>query len=168
MADEETTEVEEPKKKKGMMGMIIWVVISLAMCGVGFAIPIMFPSLVGDVEEAEEELDVAELTEPAFVPFGDIVVNLNSDMLNRYLRISITLQVDESDEEEMTELVEKKKAILKSWLISYLSEVRKEDIRGSLGQNRIRRHIQDHFNSVMFDDGYDRIHDVLFEEFNVQ
>jgi flagellar basal body-associated protein FliL len=43
-----------------------------------------------------------------------------------------------------------------------------DQIRGAAGQNRIRRQIQDHMNTTLFDDGYDHIHDVLFEEFNVQ
>jgi flagellar basal body-associated protein FliL len=43
-----------------------------------------------------------------------------------------------------------------------------EDLRGAAGQNRLRREIQDHFNTVLFEDGYDRIREVLFEEFNVQ
>ena len=88
--------------------------------------------------------------------------------MNRYLRIGITLQVQADDEQFVTEQLTMKKAILRSWLISYLADVSMEDIRGAAGQNRLRREIQDHFNSTLFEDGYDRIHDILFEEFNVQ
>lgn len=105
---------------------------------------------------------------PAFVPFGQIVVNLDEGRLNRYLRVSLTLQVGEDDLDDITQRVEHHRAILRSWLLSYLSDKGMEDVRGGSGQNRLRREIQDHFNSVLFNDGHDRIKDVLFEEFNVQ
>ncbi len=97
-----------------------------------------------------------------------MTVNLNSDRFNRYLRIDMTLQISEDEVENVTELVEKKKSVMKSWLLSYLSEKNLEEIRGAAGQNRLRREILDQFNSTLFDDGYDRVYDVLFEEFNVQ
>lgn len=167
MDDEKAPEVEE-KPKRGFKSKILWLAFGLVMCGVGFAIPFLVPNLVAAPAEAPAAAEAPTSASPAFISFGDTVVNLNSDRLNRYLRIAITLQVDETDETVVTEILEKKKAILKSWLISFLSDVSMEDIRGAVGQNRLRRQIQDHFNSTLFDDGYDRIHDILFEEFNVQ
>lgn len=166
--DEENAPEGEQKPKRGHQSTILWLAFGLIMCGVGFAIPFLVPSLVAAPAETTAELQPRKSVSPAFISFGDTVVNLNSDRLNRYLRIAITLQVDETDETEVTEILDKKKTILKSWLISFLSDVSMEDIRGAVGQNRLRRQIQDHFNSTLFDDGYDRIHDILFEEFNVQ
>jgi flagellar basal body-associated protein FliL len=166
MDDENAPEVEE-QPKRGLKSMLLWFLFGLIMCGVGFAVPFLVPGLVGASAEPPPEVQKSSTT-PAFVQFGDIVVNLNSDRLNRYLRIAITLQVDEADETEVTKVLDDKKAILKSWLISFLSDVSMDDIRGAVGQNRLRRQIQDHFNSTLFVDGYDQIHDVLFEEFNVQ
>ncbi len=105
---------------------------------------------------------------PAFIPFGESVVNLDEGRLTRYLRVNITLLVDEMDVQAITKDTEKKKPILKSWLLSYLSSKGMEDIRGEAGQNRVRREIHDYFNSVLFPDGEDKIQDVLFEEFNIQ
>ena len=105
---------------------------------------------------------------PAFVPFGETVVNLDEGRLNRYLRVSITMQVDQDQADEITKDVEKHRAILKSWLLSYLSDKGMDEIRGAAGQNRLRREIQDHFNSVLSSDTPDRVHDILFEEFNIQ
>ncbi|MGD9857705.1 MAG: flagellar basal body-associated protein FliL, partial [Planctomycetaceae bacterium] len=104
----------------------------------------------------------------AFVPFGDVTVNLDDGRLSRYLHLSFSLQIEKKDQLEVTKLMEDKKAILRNWLLSYLSDKGMEDIRGAAGQNRIRREIQDQFNTILFPDGYDRIYDVLFEEFNVQ
>ncbi len=108
--------------------------------------------------------------EAAFVNFDEapITLNLNDARLNRYLRLKLTIQVEQKHQEEITKALEQKKAILKNWLSGYFLDKSVEDIRGTAGQNRLRREILDQFNVVLFPDGYERIHDVLFEEFNVQ
>lgn len=143
------------------------------VCGIaGFALPVLAPQLFGLNGPVKQDKPKVDLPEPsgkaAFITFGQTVVNLDDGRLTRYLRISITLQVDAAQEAGINELVEGKKAILKSWLLSYLSDQNMDEIRGASGQNRIRREIQDHFNTVLFVDGIDRVQDVLFEEFNVQ
>ena len=68
----------------------------------------------------------------------------------------------------MKKQIEAKKIILRNWLLSKISDLDLDDIRGGAGQNRLRREIREQFNAVLCPDGYDEIHDVLFEEFNVQ
>jgi flagellar basal body-associated protein FliL len=175
MAEEETKEPETEeapvKSKSGLMAAILWGSIGL-ICGAGgFAVPLMFPGLFGGgaTTEAKEPESIEETTvKTAYVEFGEVVVNLNSDRLNRYLRLNITLLIRETDLVELEPLVKEKKALLKSWMLSYLADVSMEDIRGAAGQNRLRREIQDHFNTVLFDDGHDRIREILFQEFNIQ
>lgn len=106
--------------------------------------------------------------QPSFIKFGQMIVNLNSNRMDRYLRMLIFLQVDGEHYEEVLEKMEHRKVQLKSWMVAYLSDVALEDIRGTAGQNRLRRDIQDHFNTTLFEDGHDRIQDVLFEEFTIQ
>ncbi len=177
MAEPEPNENEQQKTKTGgLLGGIIWALIAILAAGGGFAVPYMFPQLFGatsPVDSASNGAEQAPLLpqenqKPAFIPFGDATVNLDDGRLNRYLRLVITLQVDEAQESKVKELIEAKRAILKNWLLSYLSDKDMDDIRGAAGQNRLRREIQDYFNTVLFSDGYDRIHDVLFEEFNIQ
>ena len=43
-----------------------------------------------------------------------------------------------------------------------------EEVKGAAGANRLRREIQDQFNTQLFADGADTIQDVLFEEFVIQ
>lgn len=105
---------------------------------------------------------------PCFVPFGRIVVNLNDPTLTRYLSIEVTLQADGLDEEDVKLAVESRKPILQTWLTSHLADKSVEDVRGKVGVNRLRREIQDNFNSLLFTDGRERIQDILFEEFHVQ
>ena len=112
--------------------------------------------------------------ETIFQPFGEpekdqrIAVNLNEGRLTRFLSFSITLQIPKAVEEEFKKKVDAKKFVLRNWLLSKVSDLSIEDIRGASGQNRLRREICDHFNSVLCPDGHDQIYDVLFEEFNVQ
>lgn len=110
----------------------------------------------------------APKTGPQFVPFGRMVVNLNEPMLTRYLSVDITLLADGKDEALLTEAVESHAPILRTWLTSHLADKSMDDVRGKVGINRLRREIQDHFNALLFDDGHERVRDVLFEEFHVE
>lgn len=109
-----------------------------------------------------------------FLPFGEpgkdqsVVVNLDEGRMSRYLRIAISLQIPKSQEESFKKLIEAKKIVLRNWLLSKISDLDLDDIRGAAGQNRLRREIREQFNAVLCPDGYDQIYDVLFEEFNVQ
>ena len=174
MADESTTVDDSlpdvPEVKRGSIVMAVaWSTIGMLFGAAGFAIPVIYPSLFNSgATEANASEAPQAYGKPAYIDFEETVVNIGTDRMNRYLRVKISLMVKESDKEDITELVTNEKAPLKSWLLSYLSDVTMEDIRGAAGQNRLRREIQNHFNSVLFDDGYDRIRDVLFLEFNVQ
>ena len=109
-----------------------------------------------------------------FLPFGEpgkdqsVVVNLDEGRMSRYLRIAISLQIPKSQEESLKKQIEAKKIVLRNWLLSKISDLDLDDIRGAAGQNRLRREIREQFNTVLCPDGYDQIYDVLFEEFNVQ
>lgn len=184
MAEAAATEEAKAAPAKGKGGKIAFVVVGLAAGGAGFAAPYFLPANLrpgahAAAAESESESELGEghgdehksgsaEAQPAYIEFGDAVVNLDEGRLNRYLRVTLTLQVDELQKDEVEAKVEAHKAVLKSWLLSYLSDKDMEDIRGAAGQNRLRREIQDQFNSVLFPDGYDRIHEVLFQEFNIQ
>jgi flagellar basal body-associated protein FliL len=162
MAEAEHEKQEQPAAgKSGMLGLLVLAVVGLVSSAGGFAAPLIYLSMASPKAE-EPELP------HAFIQFGDTVANLDEGRLNRFLRVSITLQIDKVHEEEFVKQLEENKTILKSWLISYLSDRTMDDIRGRSGQNRLRREIQDHFNSVLSPDGYQRVRDVLFEEFNIQ
>ncbi|MBX3436464.1 MAG: flagellar basal body-associated FliL family protein, partial [Planctomycetaceae bacterium] len=171
MAEEDKTdETATPVGRKGP-GLLIWAVLGAVAAGGGFAVPFLLPS--GDASKSATAGSESRGLKPsvpkdlAFIPFGDVTVNLDDGRLTRYLHLSFSLQVEKTDQLKVTKLVEDHKAILRNWLLSFLSDKGMDDIRGAAGQNRIRREIQDQFNTILFPDGYDRIYDVLFEEFNV-
>ncbi|MEZ6050619.1 MAG: flagellar basal body-associated FliL family protein [Planctomycetaceae bacterium] len=163
---------EPPEQPRRGPGMVVWLILGIVAAGGGFAVPYFLlaaPQAESEQKHAPKEDDNDGMSQDiAFVPFGEVTVNLDEGRLNRYLRVNITLQIDKADEESIAKLLELRKAMLRNWLLSHLSDKGMDDIRGASGQNRLRREIRDHFNTALFSDGYDRIYDVLFEEFNVQ
>ncbi len=154
-----------------LFDFILMAIVGIA-CGVA---GVFVPRLVmgtgkGDQEpqEARVEEKPKEETKVAFVPFGDVVVNLNEPRLNRYVRVNISLEVAESDLAEVTAAVEQNKPLLRNWLIAYLSDKQLDEIRGAVGLNRLRREIRDAFNRLLFDGDEEKIRGVLLEEFNIQ
>jgi flagellar FliL protein len=104
----------------------------------------------------------------AYVPFGEIIVNLNEDRLTRYLKVKILLVCDIREEKELTDLVQKKKPLLKNWLIAHLSDKSLQEVSGAAGMNKLRREMWHQFNTELYSDGSEKILDIFFEEFVVQ
>lgn len=105
---------------------------------------------------------------PQFLVFGQMVVNLNEPLLTKTLSIDISVQTDGKHYDEVEAALKTKSPILRTWLTSHLADKTIEDIRGKVGVNRLRREIQDNFNSLLFKDGHERIQDIMFEEYHVQ
>ena len=164
MAEEEKNEAGDAEEgKKSGPSIIVLIVVLVVSMGAGFAVP-MFLKPGAEVEEPQEDPNEP----PALVEFGEVVVNLNEEQLNRYLRVNISLVVAQSRLEEAQKLVDENQAMLKNWAIGYLADKSMQDIRGALGQNRLRREIKNHFNVVMSPEGPPVVRNVLFGEFNVQ
>jgi len=172
--DQSVDNATESKKGTSIMDFILMAVVGL-VCGLG---GMMVPRLLGSTEapaaeaQAEEESkpkddNEAEEQQSAYVPFGDVVVNLNEPRLNRYMRVNISLEVRSEDVDEVTKLVEQKRPLLKNWLIAYLSDKQLEEVRGAAALNRLSREIRDAFNRILTGDE-EKIIGVLFEEFNIQ
>jgi flagellar basal body-associated protein FliL len=185
----------QPKPSGG--GIVPWIAVGVISAGLGSAMPFLLsgqshagadegsdpsdphhsgetlPSTIS-TEKKIKTFTLPKEEETVFLPFGtpgkdqEVVVNLDEGRMSRYLRVAITLQVPKSQELSFKTKVDAKKILLRNWLLSKISDLDLEDIRGAAGQNRLRREIRDHFNSVLCPDGYDQIYDVLFEEFNVQ
>jgi flagellar basal body-associated protein FliL len=172
----ETGEKGQETAKAGGGGKLGWIVTAVLAGGLGVAIPYVLPASfqpgAGHTEESAHETETP--ASPAAAPkltsieFDEVVVNLDEGRLNRYLDLSIELEVSEKDKDLVTAKIAENKAKLKNWLLSYLSDQDMEDVRGAIGQNRLRREIRDQFNTVLFPDGYDRIENVYFTKFAVQ
>jgi flagellar FliL protein len=160
-------------KKSGFTKFVVLGVVGVLVTGAGAAVPLLLTAKEASAAGAkgkggEGEGHKAGQEKPAFVPFGDVVVNLAEERLTRYLRVKLVLVVDRLEEKEMTEELTKSKAILKNWLIGYLSDKSLKEVNGAANVNRLRREILEQFNSLLGAGRVDKVHDVLFEEFVVQ
>ena len=175
MAENEEAQEEAPEKKPGLMGkLIVWGVIFVIGVGTGVATPM----LIGSDKSSEPSdmdalgLELMDFPEPdeevAFVPFDEMVVNLNDPRFSNYLTCSMSFQVAKSQELAITKLVEEKSVILKNWFIAHVRDKKPEEVRGKFGHNMLRREIHGKFNDLLFTDGIERIQDVLFNDFKVQ
>jgi flagellar basal body-associated protein FliL len=165
----------EEKKKSGKSGLMMTVVIGALAVGGGVATPLVFASLKGDdannsTQSAKKGgMDIPDATEKTtYIEFDEIVCNLNEARFNRYLKLNFSLQVAETQKVKIEALINEKKAVLKNWMIGHLADKSLEDIQGKFGHNRLRREIHDYFNLVLFDDGIERIQDILFKDLNIQ
>jgi flagellar basal body-associated protein FliL len=155
-----------PPVKKG--GKMILVIVCLAFAGAGAAFPMLVdvPALFGKAK-AEKGKEKAEVKVVA-VPFGDVVVNLAEERMTRYLRLKIAVTVDAEHEKEMTELLTKKKAAIKSRIISHLAGKSLKDVAGSVGVHRVQRELLERFEDELSHEENCHIRAVLFEEYVVQ
>ena len=157
------------EKSGGILSLVLWLMVIVVAIAGGFATPFAVDHFSANAETSEPSDSSRDNDEPpALVEFGEVVVNLNESRLNRYLRLNISLLVDQSVKDAVAASVKENQPILKSWLLSYLADKGMDDIRGATGQNRLRREIQSHFNSVMYPGAEPLIRNVLFQEFNIQ
>lgn len=172
MVDRNLEEGEEQTKPKTGFGLLGTGGLLLTAAVAGVSLPWTLPKLIAtEVLEtvSRSATDSGDsLNRMTYLPFGEVTVNLDEGRMNRYLRLKMSLQIKESDQQEIAKILETKQLILKNWLLSHLSDKTLDEIRGKAGQNMLRRELKNYFNSVMFMDGRERIHDILFEEFNVQ
>ena len=165
MADAEAKDDGEAKPKSMfMVNVLVSAILGFICGGLGFFVFTTLSSM--------NDADASDVTEvdkgPAFVEFGEVIVNLEDARMSRYLSIGLTLQVYADDEEQVTADVELQNAVMRNWLIGYLSDLQLEDIRGGGSQNRIRRDILNSFNDILAPDGTDVVQEVLFDKFTVQ
>ena len=149
--------------------MILTLVVSVCAIGAGLAMPLVVSQLAASAT-ANEEVGLAEPDleeEVEFIPFDEVTVNLDEARFSRFLSLTFSLQVAKSQRAEIEGMVEAKKLIFKNWIQIHLAEKNVEDLKG-FGRNQIRRELQDFFNKVLFDDGIERIQDILFDKFHVQ
>lgn len=173
MSEAQADHAAEGKPKKGKK-KLVWIVVAVLSIVAGAAVPVVL-SAAGvlkheEAEAAEEPTKKKKKKEiePAIITFGDVAVNLSESRMTRYLRVKIVLQVDAAESAEFTKQLEKRKPVMKDWLIGHLSGKSLKDVAGTVGVKRCQREIQERFEEFLFPDGEGTEFEVLFEEFVVQ
>ena len=152
--------------KKGRLLLVI--VVGLVFATAGAALP-MFVNVGALFAKSKSDKSKKESdAKTVIVPFGDVVVNLVDTRMQRYLRVKIAVLADADAEEEVTALLTKHKASLKSKLISHLAGKDIKDVSGTVGVNRLQRQLFERFEDVLYPDGHSQLRAVLFEEYVIQ
>jgi|GEM_PF-6131886 len=162
MADDTDDAPEQEASRKKATGPIIaLVLIVVAMCLGG-----VMPFLIEAVWK-QQEVRAGE-GQYEYLDFPETVVNLSDGSRNRYLQITLSLEVEAKEADSVQKKLDAKKVPLQAWMLRYLSGKSLEDISGDSALNRLRTEILDEFNSIMFPGGEELIHDVKFTKVGVQ
>ncbi len=158
--------------KKGKK-LIVLVAVGLVCSAAGAAVP-MVVDLPGIAKGADKEdghgkgkgKGKADEQHVA-VPFGDVTVNLADERMQRYVRLKVAILVDAAAEKEVTDLLAKHKAVVKSKFIGHIAGKSLKDVAGSVGVARLQRELLEKIEDVLYPDGGGPLKGVLFEEYVV-
>jgi len=180
-------ESDNKSQKTGKIGCLLpWIimaVIIIVCAGSGFALGRLFAG--SESVQTPDSGEQNQLTQADKLRGGDskeishenwyydelepVVANLDEPGVTRYVRVSLTLEVDsEIDPKKGTAFIESKKPLLKNCLAIYLASLTLEDIRGDRNLRRIQSQIRDVFNEKLFPDSKPQIKNVLIKEFAIQ
>lgn len=165
MADEdkkekEKTEEAPPKKSSSIKWIIIAVVVLLVLGGGGF---ISWKTFLSPAQKGDSEGGAAMRVElgPTF-PLETFIVNLVGTSGERYLKVTIELELKES---KLVSELEKRKPQVRDTILLLLSSKTFEDIATFRGKTKIRNEIIARLNAVLAPGS---IKKVFFTEFVVQ
>jgi flagellar protein FliL len=169
MSEQDSQDDNAESQTSSRRGLILILGVAVIAVAGGAAVPLFSPidfsnfsktTVAADETGANEEVD--------YIDFPEITVNLNEARHARFLRIHFSLQVPASQKKKIEKDVTKKAPKFNNYIQVYLSDKTLEELSGSFGRNRVSRELRDYFNEVLFEDGIERVQDVLFNDFQVQ
>ena len=186
---------EEPKaenkneKAAGSSGILSWIIIAVIVvvcAGAGFGLEKLLAGSLkhqtadpnkaahkaaepAKAENLKAEGSAQEAPKSWYFDLDPVVANLDEPGVTRYIRVTLTLEVDqEIDKKKGEEFLKEQKPILINWLAIYLAGLGLDDIRGNKNHMRIQSQILDAFNEKLFPGAKPQIKHILFKEFAVQ
>jgi len=119
-----------------------------------------------DGKEGEEHVDMAELLEKsAVVPLEPFVVNLADADVARYLRIKISLMVDDKSKVKEVEENQALQLKVRDVILQTLTKKTSQDLIHDEGKKKLRKEIQDEVGPFF---KAPKLNDVMFTEFVIQ
>jgi len=183
MAEEEKTETEAPAEKKSsnmLMIIIIGVLVLIIVIG-GVLTFVLMGSDEEDTTESSPQVREKKMSKPKrssssntmdysrqlsdigiLYPLDTFTVNLKSDSGRRYLKVTLSLELDD---EELSLELDAKAAVLRDRIIRILSSKTLEEISSKKGKSKVENQIMDTLNA-MISDG--TINGIFFTEFVIQ
>jgi flagellar FliL protein len=180
--ESEATE-EGTEKKSGNMLMII-VIVVLVLIIIGGVITAVL--LMGGDEEPAKEVSVSQAKEKSankpkkrvpdaeyddsrqlsdigiLYPLDNFTVNLKSDSGRRYLKVTISLELEGA---ELSLELDAKAAVLRDRIIRILTSKTLEEISSKKGKQKVSEQIMDTLNSMISDGS---VKGIYFTEFVIQ
>jgi len=185
MAEEETTEESAPKEKKSsnmLMIIIIVVLILIIIIGAVLAVLLMnsgdeSADAVSSTPQVKEKTVSKQTSRTSsnnlestrkldqigiLYPLDTFTVNLKSDSGRRYLKVTISLELEG---QELSNELDAKSPVLRDRIIRILSSKTLEEISSRKGKQKVSDQIMDTINSMLTDG---RIKGIYFTEFVIQ
>jgi len=152
-------------KKSKLTPLVLLTIIVLLLCGGGFYAYITFlapkPAPVGEKLAGVKPEQLKDAVGEMF-PLDQFVVNLSDPMGKRYLRLTITLELDSREAvERATKMVPK----LRDMVIVLLTSLTFEEVMTPEGKVQIRDELLERFNQILRPD---RVRNIYFTDFVVQ
>ena len=98
-----------------------------------------------------------------------VLANLDEPGVTRYVRVTVSLELSpQMDQEKGKAFLDQRTMLLRDWLTTYFAGLSLEDVRGSRNLNRIKREVQEQFNTLLFPGTTPFVQQVFFKEFAVQ
>ena len=184
MAEEtqEEEQLEAPEKKKSNLLLIIIIVVLVLVILIGAVLAVLL--MGGDEEpiQAEETKQEKRVKKPKrstsssdmmedsrqlseigiLYPLDTFTVNLKSDAGRRYLKSTISLELEG---DELSIELDAKSAVIRDRIIRILSSKTLEEISSKKGKAKVGAQIKDTLNAMIADG---EIRDIYFTEFVIQ
>ena len=160
--DSETAAPESAKKGKGMKLAVIGGVTVLILAGGGYFAMGMLSSKEGAAAKTTTaKVNLSDKPAPVF-NMKSFIVNLAGSKGRRYLKITMSLQLDAADVQIE---IERKMPQLRDQILTVLSGKSYEDIRDAVGKRRLRRELVSRVNRIL---KTGKTHRVFLTEFVIQ
>jgi flagellar FliL protein len=162
MTDAASAAKDAPAKKgKSRLLLIVAAVVLLAGGGAGAAFFLKLPPFGGG--GGHEEASAPQAAPPVFVEIPDIVANLNAGARRQsFVRLKARLEVARREDAAVATAAMPR---LQDLFTTYLREMRPEELRGSIGTQRLREELLARANLATRPG---TVTDVLFVELIVQ
>ncbi len=168
MAEQETEQTgntEEPKKKSKLILFLIIGIVFILIAGGGF---FAYTKFFASPQEGGEQGNGKQTEKSTPEPVGEMfslepfVVNLADPQGDRYLKLKISMEVDDPAAVERARKLSPK---LRDIVIMMISSLAFEEVMTPEGKLRIREELRTRFNRVL--EPY-RVENIYFSEFVVQ
>lgn len=121
------------------------------------------------IEHRLNQPENPDTTVRGLIPLEPIATNLKSERLDRYIKLSIVLAVEDNQRDVAGRGVADVEPLIRDWLLSHLADMTVNEISGRESQLQLRQDIQAAVNDALQEAGYaDFVTAALLADVSVQ